>query len=191
MENDAKDFLSRKNAYSEMRSFHQTLRHEIHFALVPRTFESGLEQRAPLDEVGNLLTEKGFLRDQGLNQLGTIRKFCKIINEPLHFQYKKLAIEDFCSQSKFRSSSQIGQLILELPYWPVIPLDNGVHAVCFTDYTQSGSSYELTIRDSASPSSSARDPNKTPFTIEYPSNTNSRLCDANTKHKQCLYFTIL
>ena len=103
MKNDAEDFLLRKNAYSEMRCFHQTLRHEILFALVPRTFESGTEQRANLFEVANLLTEKGFLRDQGLKQLGTIRKFCKIINKSIHFQFEIPAIEDFCSQSKFRS----------------------------------------------------------------------------------------
>ena len=103
MKNDAEDFLLRKNAYSKMRCFRQTLRHEILFALVPRTFEPGTEQRAALYEVANLLTEKGYLRDQGLNQLGTIRKFCKIINKSLHFRFKTPTIEDFCSQSKFRS----------------------------------------------------------------------------------------
>ena len=75
-------------------------------------------------------------------------------------------------------------MILDLDYWPVTVLDYGGHAVCFTDYTQSGTGHELTIRDSA------RDPdNWTPFTIEYPSQDDSRLCDANTVKMPCLNFT--
>ena len=90
-----------------MRNFHHTLRHEILFALVPRTFEPGTEQRVALSEVADLLTKRGFLRDQGLKQLGTIRKFCEIINKSLHFEVEMLAIEDFCSQSKFCTENQI------------------------------------------------------------------------------------
>ena len=91
----------RKNNYSDLRNFHHTLRHEILFALVPRTFEPGTEQRAALREVAHLLTMGGFLHDQGLKQLGTIRKFSEIINKSLHFEVKMPTIEDFCSQSKF------------------------------------------------------------------------------------------
>ena len=104
IKNEARDFLSRRNKYSEkisgMRSFHHTLRHEILFGLAPRTFEPGKDQRACLQEIAYLLTERGFLRDQGLNQLGTIIKFSEIINETLDFKVKVEKIEDFCSKCK-------------------------------------------------------------------------------------------
>ena len=81
-------------------------------------------------------------------------------------------------------------MISGLKYWPVIILDSGnytqvVHAVCFTDYSQSGPSYELSIRDSD------RDPDDwDSLTIEYPSQNPTRLCEANTKKIRCLYFAI-
>ena len=97
----------RKNNYSDLRNFHHTLRHEILFALVPRTFEPGTEQRAALREVAHLLIMRGYLRDQGLKQLGTIRKFSEIIKKSLHFDVQMPAIEDFCSKSKIFSENQI------------------------------------------------------------------------------------
>ena len=94
----AKDFLSRKNNYQNLRNFHHTLRHEILFALAPQTFESSIIQRAELRETARLLTKKGFLHDQGLNQLGTIQEFCKIIKQNVFFEYEFSKLEDFCDK---------------------------------------------------------------------------------------------
>ena len=95
IKNEAIDFLSQKN---RLRSFHQTLRHEILFALAPQTFESSIIQRAELRETARLLTKKGFLHDQGLNQLGTIQEFCKIIKQNVFFEYEFSKLEDFCDK---------------------------------------------------------------------------------------------
>ena len=71
-------------------------------------------------------------------------------------------------------------------YWPITSLDNNEHYVCITSYTkiQPGTSYELTIRDSA------RNPdNPVKFTIEYPSQNPTRLfIYQNTA--SCVYFTL-
>ena len=70
---EATDFLFRRGLYEEtkdFRSFHQTLRNEILFALVPRTFEPGNDQRAFLNEIAMILTKKGLLRGEGRVLLG-------------------------------------------------------------------------------------------------------------------------
>ena len=97
---EAKDFLSRSGKYKKLRSFHHTLRHEILFALVPRTLESCLEQRATLQEIALLLTQKRFLHDQGLQQFGKILKFSEIIGKPLKFEFRDPLIEHFCGNGK-------------------------------------------------------------------------------------------
>ena len=98
------DFLSRKNEFKKLKSFHHTLRYEILYGLIPRSCEEDSNdelrknQRAALNEVFELLTKTGFLRNQqGLNQLGTIIKFSTIIKEQLRFESKYNEIMNFCN----------------------------------------------------------------------------------------------
>ena len=97
------DFLSRKNDYENFNSFHQTLRQEIRYGLVPRSFEEKSNdevrknQRAVAYEAAGLLIKTGFLHNQqGLNRLGTIIEFSKIIKEQLRFEFKEVEIQKFC-----------------------------------------------------------------------------------------------
>ena len=99
------DFLSRKNDFKKLKSFHRTLRYEILYGLIPRSCEEDSNdelrknQRAALNEVFQLLTKTGFLRDQqGLNQLGTIIKFSTIVNQQLRFEFKTDEIMSFCNK---------------------------------------------------------------------------------------------
>jgi len=177
---EANDFLSRKNEYKNFWNFHQTLRHEILFALVPRTFESDIIQGAALKEVAQLLTVKRFLHDQGLNQLGTIIKFSEIIKQPLDFEYTLSTLDDFLSNVLLDSSNQ---------YWPATLLDTGKHVGCITGYTKTPNGYTLKIRDSAMKKDADE---KTTFTIDYPSQNQTRLyIDPTPEKAVCLYFTIV
>ena len=85
----AMKFLKRK-------TFHQTLRNEILFAIAPRTLKSDLAQRNTVMCVMNSLRYGGFLRDEGFKQLGTMIEMSKVCNEELRFNFKACGINTFC-----------------------------------------------------------------------------------------------
>ena len=78
------------------KTFHQTLRNEILFALAPRTLKSGAVQRNAVMNVMNSLQHGGFMRDEGFRQLGTIFEFIKIIGHNLKFSLKSSPVDVFC-----------------------------------------------------------------------------------------------
>ena len=73
-------------------------------------------------------------------------------------------------------------------YWPATLLDTGKHIGCITGYTQTSNGYTLKIRDSAMEKEAD---DKTSFTIDYPSQNQTRLyVDPTSKRAVCLYFTV-
>ena len=93
MKEAALEFLKRK-------TFHQTLRNEILFAIAPRTLKSGLTQQNGVYSVMSALRFKGFLREEGFKQLGTINEMTKIFGHELQFNFKMTPVDDFCQSGK-------------------------------------------------------------------------------------------
>ena len=85
----ALDFLKKK-------TFHQTLRNEILFAIAPRTLHSDVAQQNMVLGVMKSLLFGGFLRNEGFKQLGTIIELIKIIGFDLKFNFKSSPIDAFC-----------------------------------------------------------------------------------------------
>ena len=93
-----------KNAalrFLKKKTFHQTLRNEILFAISPRTLESGEAQRNGVLSVMKSLLFGGFLRDQGLKQLGTMIELVKIIGHDWIFTFESSPIDAFCVSGHF------------------------------------------------------------------------------------------
>ena len=89
MKQAALDFLKK-------RTFHQTLRNEILFAVAPRTLKSDVTQRNCLYNVMSSLRFKGFLRDEGFKQLGTVIEMTNIVGQELKFDFKMSKVDEFC-----------------------------------------------------------------------------------------------
>ena len=69
-------------------TFHQKLRYEILFTLLPRTLapkthEEREKQKATLGDVGNRLAFRSLLFDEGIKRLSTIIKFEKLTAKTL------------------------------------------------------------------------------------------------------------
>ena len=93
---EAKEFLSKGD-------MHQTLRREIQFGLIPTTTIDGPNQTQSLLYVKFMLEHGGFLRDNGLNSLPSIKKLSSILNLPngFNFDIKVESIASLCKKSKF------------------------------------------------------------------------------------------
>ena len=91
--------------FLKKKTFHQTLRNEILFAVAPRTLQSGVAQRRGVYNVMSSLRFKGFLRDEGFKQLGTIIEMTKIIGHELKFTFKMTTVDQFCRSGTSTFSS--------------------------------------------------------------------------------------
>ena len=78
------------------KTFHQTLRNEILFAIAPRTLKSDSTQQNGVYSVMSALRFKGFLRDEGFKQLGTINEMTKLLGHELQFNFKMIPVDEFC-----------------------------------------------------------------------------------------------
>ena len=105
MRKDALKFLKKK-------TFHQTLRHEILFAVAPRTLKPDLTQQNGVYSVMSALRFKGFLREEGFKQLGTIIEMTNLFGHELQFNFTKTPIDEFCRSRKFLINFKISYYIL-------------------------------------------------------------------------------
>ena len=78
---------------------HQTLRREIQYGLIPTTTIDGPDQTQSLLYVKFMLEFGGFLRDNGLNSLPSIKKISSILNLPNGFNFD-IKIDNISSISK-------------------------------------------------------------------------------------------
>ena len=83
-------------------TFHQKLRYEILFTLLPRTLapktqEEREKQKATIKDVGNRLAFRSLLFDDGIKQLGTIIEFEKLTGKKWNFRLRIVPIENFCN----------------------------------------------------------------------------------------------
>ena len=84
------DFLKKK-------TFHQTLRNEILFAVAPRTLNSGNKaQKNGVLGVMKSLLYGGFLRNEGFKQLGTMIEMSKVSDKELRFSFNSCTVSEFC-----------------------------------------------------------------------------------------------
>ena len=89
----AEKFITEKN-------FHQILRNEIVFGLIPKSLTPNADQTHPLLHLMVSLKETSLLWNvQGMLRLPTVCKFFEIIKENPKFKFKKKSIKD-CVNSK-------------------------------------------------------------------------------------------
>ena len=88
--------------------FHRNLRYEILFCLIPKTLTPGASQRHAITNMMQTLKFGGFLRDDGLFQLGVMKKLCKIINQKPSMTLKIQPITKFATENK-----------AEFSHWPI------------------------------------------------------------------------
>ena len=82
--------------------FHQKLRNEILFTLLPRTLapktpEERESQKATLEDVVKRLAFRSLLFDEGIKQLGTIIEFERLTAQKWNFRLRNVPIEKFCN----------------------------------------------------------------------------------------------
>lgn len=87
------EFLRKKN-------FHQNLRQEILFGLLPRTLKANTvqerrSQNAALFDLVQRLSYRSILWDEGIKQLGTIIEFDKLTDKSWTFKWRVPKIKKF------------------------------------------------------------------------------------------------
>ena len=80
--------------------FHRNLRYEILFCLIPKTLTPGASQRHAITNMMQTLKYGGFLRDDGLFQLGVMKALCKIINQKPSMTLKIQPITKFATENR-------------------------------------------------------------------------------------------
>ena len=112
--NPSKDKLSNQDLkqkalhFLERSDFHRNLRNEILFCLIPKTLTPGASQRHAITNMMQMLKYGGFLRDDGLFQLGVMKEFCKTINQKPSMTLKIQPITEFATQK-----------LDEFSHWPI------------------------------------------------------------------------
>ena len=83
------DFLNRSD-------FHQTLRNEILFGLIPKSLNKGDDQRNGIEHLMDKLEFRGLIKqDQGIVQLQTVLNFLEIIKAPMpNITFHQTSIDD-------------------------------------------------------------------------------------------------
>ena len=101
---DPEKAVAMKFLYKER--FHQNLRNEILFGLLPKSLEKGADQTISIPHMLNTLKFRGLLRkERGLERLPTIRRFMKLININSNFppsQFYTFRLDDFLYTSKLK-----------------------------------------------------------------------------------------
>ena len=89
---EAENFLKNKK-------FHQNLRNEILFRLIPKTLEPGANQTHDLGHLMERLQNNGMLsQEQGILELLTVKKFYEIIGETPSFEFEQMELIDLLKQ---------------------------------------------------------------------------------------------
>ena len=83
-------------------TFHQKLRYEILFTLLPRTLapktpEERESQKATLEDVVKRLAFRSLLFDEGIKRLDTVIKFEKVTVQTWNFRLRIVPIDKFCN----------------------------------------------------------------------------------------------
>ena len=89
--------------YLKRKDFHQVLRNEILWGLIPKTLvaKSNPEyQQHTVPMAMKTLECRSFLRGPGILQLETIQKYFNIIKEEPEFKARKENVKDFCREGK-------------------------------------------------------------------------------------------
>ena len=93
------------NQFIQEKRFHQNLRNEILFGLLPKSLLKGADQTNSVSHLIDTLQYRGYLRrERGLERLPTIRKFMKLIgtnqSSPL-YEVHTMRMDDFVKRSEF------------------------------------------------------------------------------------------
>ena len=152
------DPVTKKTAFQFLKKtdFHQNLRLEILFGLIPKTFEPSDDQRHSVGEMTIMMMHGGFLRNQGVKSLATIRAFETILNTPLDFKYCQLTITEFFNKGKSQFFTVYHQHFGSgNKHWPVAMVNQRTHIITLKAFDPARKM--LLIRDSAKPSNSTGD----------------------------------
>ena len=141
------------------KSFHQNLRNEILFGLIPKTLEPDGSQGNTLEHLIARLEHFGLLsQEQGLFDLLTVRKFFEIIGEKPSFFFPKYTIDQCVDFGKLILTSLIPKLLIiglfDFPIVTVLGRDPTLnppefhHAVVMTGYVDGVDEIKIFLKNS-------------------------------------------
>ena len=172
-------------AFLKKKTFHQTLRNEILFAVAPQSLKSCVEQRENVLKVMDSLVCGGFLRDEGFKMLGTMIEMTKVSDEDLIFSLISCTIDQFCQSGKLLNDQT--EFILQKSgsgQWPILIVGQApdFHVVTLKGHKTENGVLKLNIRDSA------RDPsNAAEIWIEKNNSSNNLM---NLATDMCIFFEL-